>query len=236
MNDKLLSDRLKMVASYVPANSSVADIGSDHAYLPCYLMNQQRISYAIAGEVNEGPFQSAVNQVNRSGFSESISVRKGNGLQVVEPGEVDVITIAGMGGQLIRTILLEGIEKLNGVSRLILQPNVAAHLLRQRLAELDWELVDERILEEDKKIYEVLVFDVGNGDNPYRSLSERERAKAILVGPKLAKEKNEAFIKKWKHELEKRERILRSMENAEVPSEKEAKVNYEIDIIKEVIS
>ncbi|MCA0986071.1 tRNA (adenine(22)-N(1))-methyltransferase [Guptibacillus algicola] len=236
MNDKLLSDRLKMVASFVPANSSVADIGSDHAYLPCYLMNKQRISYAIAGEVNEGPFQSAINQVNRSGFSDKISVRKGNGLQVIKPGEVDVITIAGMGGQLIRNILLEGIDKLDGVSRLILQPNVAAHLLRQSLSELNWELVDERILEEDKKIYEVLVFDVGNGSNPYRSLSERDQAKAILFGPKLASEKNEAFIKKWKHELEKRVRILRSMENAEVPSEKEASVKTEIDLIKEVIS
>ncbi|WP_270179313.1 tRNA (adenine(22)-N(1))-methyltransferase [Alkalihalobacillus sp. CinArs1] len=236
MNDKLLSERLKMVASFVPEASSVADIGSDHAYLPCYLMNQRRISHAIAGEVNEGPFQSAVNQVKRSGFTGTISVRKGNGLEVLEPREVDVITIAGMGGQLIRNILLEGIEKLEGVSRLILQPNVAAHLLRERLADLGWELVDERILEEDKKIYEVLVFDRGDGNKPYQDLSERERAKALLFGPMLTLERNQAFVKKWSHELDKRERILRSMENSDATSEKEVQVKDEIQLIKEVIS
>lgn len=236
MNDKLLSERLKTVASFVPEGSRVADIGSDHAYLPCYLMNHQRIQFAVAGEVNEGPYQSAVNQVKRSGFDDTISVRKGNGLEVIAPGEVDVITIAGMGGQLIRNILLEGYEKLQGVSRLVLQPNVAAHLLRERLAELGWELVEERILEEDTKIYEVLVFDKGDGNNPYKNSTEREREKCLLFGPLLLKEKNNAFIKKWQHELEKRDRILRSMENSESTGNKKEEVQYEMDLIKEVIS
>ena len=236
MNDKLLSERLKMVASFVPEGSRVADIGSDHAYLPCYLMNHNRISGAVAGEVNEGPYQSAINQVKRSGFTNEITVRKGNGLEVISSGEVDVITIAGMGGQLIRDILIEGRDKLENVKRLVLQPNVAAHLLRERLAELDWELVDERILEEDNKIYEVLVFDIGNGERPYEGLDNRELLKNILVGPMLIKEQNEAFKKKWQNELQKRERILRSLEQAESISSKEEQVKNERDLIKEVLS
>ncbi|MGA9290107.1 MAG: tRNA (adenine(22)-N(1))-methyltransferase TrmK [Anaerobacillus sp.] len=236
MNDKLLSERLKMVASFVPEGSRVADIGSDHAYLPCYLMNHNRISGAVAGEVNEGPYQSAINQVKRSGFTNEITVRKGNGLEVISSGEVDVITIAGMGGQLIRDILIEGRDKLENVKRLVLQPNVAAHLLRERLAELGWELVDERILEEDNKIYEVLVFDIGNGERPYEGLDNRELLKNILVGPMLIKEQNEAFKKKWQNELLKRERILRSLEQAESISSKKEQVKNERDLIKEVLS
>ncbi len=236
MNDKLLSERLKMVANFVPQGSSVADIGSDHAYLPCYLMNHQRITMAIAGEVNEGPYQSAIKQVKRSGFTNEITVRKGNGLEVISPGEVDVITIAGMGGQLIRDILLGGVEKLKNVKRLVLQPNVAAHLLRERLADLNWELVDEGILEEDDKIYEVLVFDAGNGNQPYAGMDGKELQKNLLAGPFLLKDRNEAFMKKWQIELKKRERILQSLTNTEGVSDKEAQVTNERDIIKEVLS
>ena len=236
MNDKLLSERLKLVASFVPDGSRVADIGSDHAYLPCYLMNHNRISFAVAGEVNEGPYQSARNQVTRSGFADVISVRKGNGLEVLSPGEVDAITIAGMGGQLIRDILLGGLEKLDGVNRLILQPNVAAHLLRERLADLNWELVHESIIEEDDKIYEILVFDAGNGKKPYEGLNGKDLQKQLLAGPILMKEKNEAFMKKWQNELMKRERILLSLKHADAISEKEAQVKNERDLIKEVLS
>ncbi len=236
MNDKLLSERLKMVASFVPEGSRVADIGSDHAYLPCYLMNHNRISGAVAGEVNEGPYQSAINQVNRSGFANEISVRKGNGLEVISSGEVDVIIIAGMGGQLIRDILVEGGEKLESVKRLVLQPNVAAHLLRKRLAELDWELVEERILEEDNKIYEVLVFEAGNGERPYKGLEGSELQKNILMGPILINKQNEVFKKKWQNELLKRERILHSLEQAESIPSKEEYVKNERDLIKEVLS
>ncbi|MYL63044.1 tRNA (adenine(22)-N(1))-methyltransferase TrmK [Bacillus hwajinpoensis] len=236
MNDKLLSERLKTVANFVPVGSSVADIGSDHAYLPCYLMNKQHITFAIAGEVNEGPYQSAVNQVKRSGFTREITVRKGNGLEVLSPGEVDVITIAGMGGQLIRDILLEGREKLANVKRLVLQPNVAAHLLRERLSDLDWELVDECILEEDHKVYEVLVFDAGNGKRPYEGMSDKELRKSMLVGPILLKNQNEAFRTKWQNELTKRERILTSLTKTHGVSDKEAQVKNERDIIKEVLS
>ncbi|WP_347549560.1 tRNA (adenine(22)-N(1))-methyltransferase TrmK [Pseudalkalibacillus hwajinpoensis] len=236
MNDKLLSERLKMVARFVPNNSRVADIGSDHAYLPCFLMNNKQITFAVAGEVNEGPYQSALNQVKRSGFEDVISVRKGDGLEVIEPGEVDVITIAGMGGQLIRDILLGGLEELLGVKRLILQPNVAAHLLRKRLAELDWELVEETILEEDEKIYEVLVFDAGNGSRPYEGLDGMELQKNLLAGPMLIKEQNSAFKKKWESELIKREGILRSMEQAETISERADQIKNERDLIKEVLS
>ncbi|MGZ4031269.1 MAG: tRNA (adenine(22)-N(1))-methyltransferase, partial [Tumebacillaceae bacterium] len=93
-----ISNRLARIASFVPQDMKMADIGSDHAYLPLYLAQSGKIVSAIAGEVNDGPFRGAERNVRAHGMKDKISVRKGNGLAVLEPGEVDVITIAGMGG------------------------------------------------------------------------------------------------------------------------------------------
>ena len=112
---------------------------------------------AIAGEVNPGPYDAAVKQVIESGMTEVISVRRGDGLNVLSVGEADVITIAGMGGGLIAAILDRGIDKLTGVRRLVLRPNVGEDILRKWLYSHGWVLIEEWILEEDGKIYEVLV-------------------------------------------------------------------------------
>jgi tRNA (adenine22-N1)-methyltransferase len=210
MNEVKLSKRLEMVVHQVPNGARVADIGSDHAYLPCYAILNNIASYAIAGEVVEGPFQSACSQVRRSGLLDKISVRKGSGLQVLEKGEVDAITIAGMGGALIREILEDGKEKLEGVTRLILQPNIAAYNIREWFIENGWELKHELIVKEDKKIYEILVGERGNQLAPYGDNKEIE----IHLGPFLMSEKSEVFVEKWRHELVNLERISKQLEKA----------------------
>ncbi|MGM9987883.1 MAG: tRNA (adenine(22)-N(1))-methyltransferase [Bacillaceae bacterium] len=203
MNEVQLSNRLREVVIEVPKGAKIADIGSDHAYLPCYAILNDIASYAIAGEVVEGPYQSACAQVKRCGLTEQIEVRKGNGLAVIAPNEVEAITIAGMGGALIRDILENGKEKLAGIKRLILQPNIAAHNIRQWLIENDWTLIKEKILEEDGKVYEILIAERGNGLTPYSDNKEKE----LLFGPLLLKEKNDAFMKKWRGELTNLKRV-----------------------------
>lgn len=235
MNEKQLSQRLIRVADYVPKGAKVADIGSDHAYLPCYLCLQDETASAIAGEVNEGPYQSARNQVERVGLTTRIDVRKGNGLEVLQAGEVDVITIAGMGGNLITTILDQGKEKLEGVSRLILQPNVGADTIRIWLRRYGWLLIDEEILEEDEKIYEILVAVRGDDSALYQEDTERK----LLLGPFLMQERNEAFKKKWRYEVENWKRILTQFEQAtanEQVEQKRKELLQQITMVEEVLA
>ncbi|WP_404329304.1 tRNA (adenine(22)-N(1))-methyltransferase [Mesobacillus maritimus] len=235
MNTDKLSDRLATVANYIPKGSRIADIGSDHAYLPCHMVKKGAVRYAIAGEVAEGPYQSALKQVQLEGLTESIVVRKGDGLEVIEAGEVECITIAGMGGTLITSILEAGKDKLVNVERLILQPNVGAHAIRRWLSEHHWKLVSESILKEDGKIYEVLVAQNGIGEAVDSDVDELE----LLFGPYLLKEKNEAFREKW--ELEKRnwQRILNQLEHAEQNDstlEKKRELEKKLKMVKEVLS
>jgi tRNA (adenine22-N1)-methyltransferase len=234
MNSEKLSIRLESVAKYIPKGSRIADIGSDHAYLPCYVVQKEMSSFAIAGEVAEGPYQSARSQVESLGLTESISVRKGDGLEVLKPGEVDCITIAGMGGALIASILEAGKDKLANVRRLILQPNIGAKSIRTWLLENDWGLAAEEILEEDGKIYEVLVAEQGEAKTAY----EDQWEKGLLFGPFLLKEKNTAFQKKWHAEKVNWQKIVMQLDQASETrenKEKKQELLRKIQLAEEVL-
>lgn len=234
MNVERLSKRLSAVADFIPEGAKLADIGSDHAYLPCHVVKAGKVTYAIAGEVVEGPFQSAKNQVEIEGLSRQVDVRKGNGLEVIEAGEVECITIAGMGGALISTILEEGKEKLEGVKRLVLQPNISAKSIRLWLFENGWSLTNEAILEEDGKIYEILVAEKGDPKSAYTENLEY----GLLFGPILSRQKNKAFIQKWTAELKNWERILEQLGQSRQTEEKLEKVielQKKISMTKEVL-
>lgn len=230
MNDVQLSHRLRRVADFIPQGAKIADIGSDHAYLPCYLCLQGHIPYAIATEINDGPFQLAKANVRQLGLQERIDVRKGDGLKVLyEDDDVDCIVIAGMGGTLIASILDDGKEKLTSVRKLILQPNVGENLVRSWLSDNGWRIEGETILEEDGKIYEIITASQGNA-----VLSERE----LLFGPYLMREKNDVFRKKWTRELTNWRRIMTEMEAAkasEAVQEKRDELRRKIKMVEEVL-
>lgn len=235
MNELHLSKRLETVANYLIKDSTFADIGSDHAYLPCYAVIKGLVKTAIAGEITDGPFESAKSQVVKNELSHSIEVRKGDGLEVIATGEVDCITIAGMGGGLISKILEEGKEKLDGVKRLILQPNIHADFVRIWLMENDWQLIAEEILEEDDKIYEILVAERGQANKPY---IEKNIDAAILLGPFLMVEKNDVFRKKWGLECNHWRKILEQLNDAAVTREssmKQKELKQKIQFIEEVL-
>ena len=233
MNHEKLSLRLQRVALHIPKGSILADIGSDHAYLPCYAVKNNLCSKAIAGEVVEGPYQSAVNQVKETGLQTRIDVRKGDGLDVLKIDEATAVTIAGMGGTLISSILERGKKKLAKVERLILQPNVGSQNVRIWLMENGWELKDEEILEEDGKIYEILVAEHGK---PLK-LYEDNRDRKIQFGPFLLKQRSAVFVKKWTQEKIHFQKIIEQMDASgnNHLEEKRNEILAQITVIEEVL-
>ena len=209
----------------MPQGSILLDVGSDHAYLPIELVERGQIEAAIAGEVVDGPYQSAVKNVEAHGLKEKIQVRLANGLAAFEEADqVSVITIAGMGGRLIATILEEGLDKLSGVERLILQPNNREDDLRLWLQEHGFQIVAESILEEAGKFYEILVVEAGQME-----LS----ASDVRFGPFLSKEVSPVFVQKWQKEAGKLEFALSQIPEKNL-EERQVLVD-KIQAIKEVL-
>ncbi|MBO2531418.1 MAG: tRNA (adenine(22)-N(1))-methyltransferase TrmK [Thermoactinomycetaceae bacterium] len=205
--DVKCSERLQAVARWVPAGTTVADIGADHAHLLIHLVLRKRIEKGIAGELNKGPFENARSQVRRWGLSDRIEVRRGDGLSVLKEGEADVIVIAGMGGPLIAKILDQGREKLSGAFRLVLQPNTGGERVRRWLRQNGWAPVGETLVEEGGTLYEIIAAERGEDEALYRQPPASEE-QLLLLGPLLWKEKHPLLIKKWLQELAARERIL----------------------------
>ncbi|ANF97722.1 tRNA (adenine(22)-N(1))-methyltransferase [Paenibacillus bovis] len=246
-----LSTRLTRIAEQIPAGSRLADIGSDHALLPVFAVRQGRVTQAVAGEVNQGPLDAAQRQVNEAGLSQVIEPRLGNGLAVLHPGEVDVITIAGMGGALIVTILSEGLDKLEGVSRLILQPNVGEEFVRRWLLEHGWFLSSEQILEEDGRTYEILTADrlADAAERNVQLYQERlltgpeglqvelHDFSLLQFGPYLLNEASTVFIDKWKQEIDKLEKVAASVGRSDTDEAKlkVAALQQQIKLVKEVL-
>ncbi|CKJ01086.1 Bcl-2 family protein [Streptococcus pneumoniae] len=221
----MISKRLELVASFVPQGAILLDVGSDHAYLPIELVERGQIKSAIAGEVVEGPYQSAVKNVEAHGLKEKIQVRLANGLAAFEEtDQVSVITIAGMGGRLIARILEEGLGKLANVERLILQPNNREDDLRIWLQDHGFQIVAESILEEAGKFYEFLVVEVGEME-----LSARD----TRFGPFLSREISPVFVQKWQKEAEKLEFALGQIPEKNL-EERQVLVD-KIQAIKEVL-
>lgn len=231
MNAQQLSKRLAKVGEFVPSQARLADIGSDHAYLPVRLMLAKKISYAVCGEVVKGPYESALHQVTLQGLADNITVRLADGLLAIEPSDkIDTITICGMGGTLIKQILLEGKERITGEELLILQPNVGEATLRKYLVANGYSIIAEEILEENKKIYEIIV-----AKKLVQPMSLNEAQ--YLFGPLLMQEKSPVFIKKWQRELMQRQRVLQQLQNsAQNHDEKIAELQVEMKLIEEVLA
>jgi len=245
----ILSKRLQCIAEQLLPGSRVADIGSDHALLPVYLLQRGIAVEAVAGELTAGPLAAAQRGVRDAGLQAKIQVRQGNGLAVIEAGEVDAITIAGMGGALIRDILeagrLQG--KLSFVRQLVLQPNIGEDAVRRWLREHGWQLAGERIVEEDGKIYEVLNAYSASGPAVGDAYAAERFAvlgdgrvsdeRLLQMGPYLMLEGSPTWRKKWELELRKMERISQQMSASELESARSRReaLEREMEEIKEVL-
>ncbi|MGD8216750.1 tRNA (adenine(22)-N(1))-methyltransferase [Pseudomonas thivervalensis] len=215
MNEQTLSLRLERVAAHMPAGAHLADIGSDHAYLPVALLHRGVIATAVAGEVALTPFRAAERTVGENGLEQRISVRLANGLAAIEPEDgITAVSLCGMGGETIRDILDSGKARLSGRERLILQPNGGEQPLRQWLMDNGYRILCEEVLRENRFYYEIIVAERGK---PVTYSAEE-----LYFGPLQMQARSPTFLAKWQRLLRQKQKTLASFAKARqaVPEQK----------------
>ncbi len=201
-----------MCASMVRPGAALADIGTDHAYLPIWLAKQSRISRAIAADVRVGPLQKAQSNISRYHVQDTVSARLSDGLNAIFPTEADDIVIAGMGGEMIIKIIEEALWLKHEQKHLILQPMTSVEQLRVFLAGQGFKVLEERAVEEDARVYTVI-------------LAKYSEEKMVIneLYPHIGKldaatEANRAYIRRRITNLEKRAHGLALSEKPEEAS------------------
>lgn len=151
-----LNDRLATAVAFVREGKRFADVGTDHAYLPIYLLSIGRISSAIAADINRGPLEKAEENIKKFGFEEHIKTVLCDGLTRISPDEADDIAVFGMGGELIVKIIDEAGWLKDAKKRLILQPMTHPEKLREYLANEGYRIVGESLSLDRGKIYQTV--------------------------------------------------------------------------------
>ncbi|WP_305886488.1 tRNA (adenine(22)-N(1))-methyltransferase TrmK [Pseudomonas sp. Irchel 3H3] len=231
MNQHTLSMRLERVAAHVPAGARLADIGSDHGYLPVALMRRGAITAAVAGELAATPFHSAQRTVRDNGLQACISVRLANGLAALEAAdEISALTICGMGGETIRDILERGKTRLSGQERLILQPNGGEQPLRQWLMDNGYSILCEEVLRENRFDYEIIV---AERTGPVSYSPEQ-----LYFGPLQMQARTPAFLFKWQRLLRHKQQTLAHFTQAgsSVPAEKVQDITRQVRWINQLLA
>ena len=152
-----LSNRLETILKLIPQNSIVADIGTDHGYIPRELIENKICKFVIATDISAPSLQKTKIIVKNENLDKKIDTRLGDGLSPIKPFEVDIVLIAGMGGILISEILTKAKQKLDTYGTYILQPMVGGYELRKYLINNGFKIVDEDLAKEDDRIYEIIV-------------------------------------------------------------------------------
>ena len=151
----MISERLKAVAGMVTKGKKVADIGTDHGYVPIYLVENSICSKVYAMDINEGPLKIADKNIAIHGFGDKIETIQSNGMEKLKDNMVDGAIISGMGGDLIVDILSRG-KNINGINELVLSPHRRVDLVRKYLLENNWEIIDEKMLIDSGKYYTII--------------------------------------------------------------------------------
>lgn len=179
-----LTERLAKAASFVRQNAVAADIGTDHAKLPIYLLQTGRASSCLACDINPMPLERAKANINEYGLGEKIVLLLTDGLRGIEEYGVTDVIIAGMGGELIQNILENSKVKKEG-TRFILQPMTKEAELRRWLYDNGYDIVDE-VLAYDGKLYQIICSEY---DGKKHNCTETE----LLVGRKNIEKKGAYF-------------------------------------------
>ncbi|WP_125766395.1 tRNA (adenine(22)-N(1))-methyltransferase [Lapidilactobacillus wuchangensis] len=225
-----LSQRLQAVADLTSPWRRIADIGSDHAYLPIYLMAANKIDYAVAGEVIPGPFEIAQAHIKQAGYQQQIKARLADGLAAIQSAdEIQCVVLAGMGGRLITEILNREPNIYQYLQGLVLEPNQDVPFVRQWVADHGWRITAERIVFDEGHCYQMMLVQPEPVQRPYSPVE-------LLMGPLLlsATPRDPVFTKYWTFKLKQREQLIVQLNQAQqLPVAKLQQLKQEIALIKE---
>lgn len=226
-----LTPRLQAVADKVPPGSRVADIGTDHAYIPVYLLMNHMSSGVIATDSRTGPLQAAAETLELFRLKQLAELRLGEGLTVLRKEDgIDVIIIAGLGGDTISSILADGFELLLKDILLILQPMTCVGKVRTWLAENGFAIIEEDIAQEESSFYEVIVARWTGDANLIET-------KYLLFGPDLVAKKHPLLKPMLELRLEHKEAALAGAEYSNSPAahERIEELKAEILSMREIL-
>ncbi|AJA48357.1 tRNA (adenine(22)-N(1))-methyltransferase [Clostridium pasteurianum DSM 525 = ATCC 6013] len=226
-----ISNRLKTIANMVDKCECMADIGTDHGYLPIYLIDEKICKTAIASDINKGPVEKAKKNIKFFHKSNSIQCRLGPGLTTIIPGEADCAVIAGMGGNLIRDILEESIEVFKKLNYVILQPVQNPEVLREYILKNGHNILDEELCKDENKYYEIIKVSYHKGKN-----NKNIDAIYCEISEKLLQKKHYLLKDYIFFKIEKYDKILSSIiDNSRLAMNRKNEIKTKIVKLKELL-
>ena len=191
-----LSPRLEKIANYITDNTSMVDIGCDHALLDIYLQQTKKNIHIIASDINKNALSIAKSNIKRHHLENIITLLESNGLDNIDTTSLDTIIISGMGAHTMTGILYNNQKKLKTIKTLILQSNNDLDFLRQKVTKLGYYIQNETLVKDTGIIYTIIIFKKG-----YKYYTKKQ----LYFGPILLKTKEKLWIEKNKNELKKLE-------------------------------
>lgn len=201
----MLSKRLKAVADMVTEGNIAADIGTDHGYVPIYLIKNNISKKAYALDINEGPLKMAAKNIRLEGLSDKITTVLSDGMEQMKDNMAESVIIAGMGGDLIVDILSRG-SRIKGIKELVLSPHKRIDLVRKFLSQNCWEIIKEDMVMDGGKYY-TIIKTVKGQNTEYTDVE-------LLYGKYLLETKNQVLKQYLKKENEKFSKILNTMKES----------------------
>ena len=226
-----LSKRLQSIIENMENVNILADIGTDHGYIPIYSLEKDLCKKAIAIDINKDPLDKAKINSVLEGVDDKIEFRLGSGLKPLKIGEAECAIIAGMGGNLIKDILEENLEIAEAMDYLILQPAQNPEVLREYLYSNNYEVIKEDLCMDDGIFYEIFKIRVRNGEKTVLDKIYYE------VSPILLRQKHPLMKDYLEHKIEANKRILGFIaDETPLAIERKTAVEEKIDILKGMIN